>query len=108
MSGSQPSVQTIDHMPGGSNLPGGRSVASSPRPKVGFARGSRVHFSAEMGLLLRTRLQAAALLLAILLAAAFASTLFSDYAPLPVLRAAIWLVFAGSYCALPTARGRFP
>lgn len=104
MNGSRPIAPTIEHKPGGTNLPGSRPAMSAPRPNVGFAYGTRLRFSAEMALLLRTRLETVTLVLSILLTAAFVGNFFSDDAPWPGVRLAILAVFAGSYFALRSSR----
>jgi eukaryotic-like serine/threonine-protein kinase len=70
------------------------------RPNMAFVAGPRPQFADETAALLRTRLQAAALVLSILLAAAFIGNLFSDYAPLTLVRVMILAGFVGSYFVL--------
>jgi eukaryotic-like serine/threonine-protein kinase len=71
---------------------------------MAFVAGDRPQFSDETAALLRSRLQAATLVLSILLAAAFIGNCFSDYAPLIFLRAIILASFVGSYFVLRDKR----
>jgi len=71
---------------------------------MAFVAGSRPQFTDETAALLRSRLQAAILVLLILLAVAFIGSLFSDYAPLTFVRVAILAGFGGSYFLLRGAR----
>jgi len=99
---SHPSTpdRTIEHFP--------RSKPASPwsraeevsRPKMALVEGTLPRFSDETASLLRSRLQAATLVLSILLVLAFVGNLFSGYAPLTGLRVAIVAVFVGSYFVL--------
>ncbi len=83
-------------------------VAAVPRkwaldvslPKMKLVAGTQPEFSDETAGLLRSRLQAATLILSFLLAAALVGNFFSDYAPLPVLRVAIFALFVASYLLL--------
>jgi len=78
--------------------------AEVSRPRMGFVEGSIPHFSHETAGLLRSRLQAASLVLSIVLVLAFIGNLFSEYAPLVGVRAAIVAVFIGGFLALRSAR----
>jgi serine/threonine-protein kinase len=70
------------------------------RANVGFFAGDRPHFSDETATLLRTRLSAAALVLAVVLAAAFVSNLFSGTVTLWWLRGLVLLITVGSVVVL--------
>jgi eukaryotic-like serine/threonine-protein kinase len=74
------------------------------RPKMGFIEGTRPGFSQETAGLLRHRLQAVALILSLLLVVAFIGNLFSEYAPLIVLRAGMVMFFVGAFFFLHSAR----
>jgi serine/threonine-protein kinase len=74
------------------------------RPKMGFVEGTRPHFTQETAGLLRRRLQAAALILSILLGVTFIGNLFSGYAPLILLRVAIVLFFIVIFFLLQNVR----
>ncbi|MGA2797730.1 MAG: serine/threonine-protein kinase [Thermoguttaceae bacterium] len=74
------------------------------RPKMGFVEGTRPHFTQETAGLLRQRLQAAALILSVLLAVTFIGNLFSEYAPFIVLRVAIVIFFIVIFIFLQSAR----
>ncbi len=82
----------------------GQGSVDVSRPKMGFVEGTRPHFTQETAGLLRRRLQAVALILAILLGVAFIGNLFSEYAPLTLLRVAIVLLFVGIFILLQSAR----
>ena len=71
---------------------------------MAFVQGTRPQFSGETAVLLRGRLQAATLVLAILLALAFLGNLFSEYAPLVVARAIIVAGFVASFLVLRSGR----
>jgi eukaryotic-like serine/threonine-protein kinase len=71
---------------------------------MAFVAGTRPQFAGETAALLRSRLQAAALVLSILLAVAFVVNLFSDYAPLTLVRVLILAAFAASCAFLWTSR----
>jgi hypothetical protein len=58
------------------SLPGQNSLDVS-RANVGFVAGDRPHFSEETAALVRSRLSAAALVIAVVLAAAFIGNLVS-------------------------------
>jgi eukaryotic-like serine/threonine-protein kinase len=75
-------------------------VEEISRPSMAFVEGTRPQFSEETAALLRSRLQAATLVLSILLAVAFVANLFSEYAPLTGIRAFIVATFVGSYLVL--------
>jgi tRNA A-37 threonylcarbamoyl transferase component Bud32 len=92
--------QTIEHRLGPSPRGAGAIGADVSRPRMGFVEGTRPGFSQETAGLLRHRLQAAALVLAILLAVAFIGNLFSDYAPLIVVRVLILFMFIGGFVVL--------
>jgi len=94
---------TVDLPPNSKLLPPTRAEEVS-RPNVGFVEGNRPQFYDETAGLLRARLQAAALVLSILLAVAFIGNLFSEYAPLPAIRILILAAFVGSYFALCSRR----
>jgi eukaryotic-like serine/threonine-protein kinase len=63
---------------------------------MAFVAGTRPQFAGEIAALLRSRLQAASLVLSILLAVAFVANLFSDYAPLTLVRLLILAAFVAS------------
>lgn len=67
---------------------------------MGFVEGTRPQFSHETAGLLRSRLQAATLVLSIVLAISFIGNLFSEYAPLIGIRALILGAFIGGFFAL--------
>jgi eukaryotic-like serine/threonine-protein kinase len=71
---------------------------------MAFVAGARPQFSDETAALLRSRLQAATLVLSILLAAAFVENLFAAYAPLIVIRALIVVAFVASHLLLRGSR----
>lgn len=96
--------QTIDSLP---PLPR-ESVSRISRPAMGFVEGGRPHFSDETATLLRSRLQAATLVLSILLALAFVGNLFSPYAPLVGVRGLIVALFIASHFALRSGRAFSP
>jgi tRNA A-37 threonylcarbamoyl transferase component Bud32 len=75
------------------------------RPKMGFVEGAQPRFSDETAGLLRHRLEAAALVLSIVLAIVFIGNLFSAYAPLIFLRALILFAFIGGFVVLQGKRG---
>jgi len=60
---------------------------------MGFVEGTRPQFSHETAGLLRSRLQAASLVLSIALAFGLASDFFSEYAPL----FGIWAIILGAF-----------
>src|SRR6516162_1980137 len=70
------------------------------RANVGFVAGDRPRFSDETAALLRTRLSAAALVLAVVLAAAFVGNLFSGTVTLWWLRGLVLLITVGSVVVL--------
>jgi eukaryotic-like serine/threonine-protein kinase len=69
--------------------------AETVRPKVGFVEGTRPGFTDETASLLRSRLKAAALVLSILLGAAFVGNLFAEDAPLVGVRVLVLAGFVG-------------
>jgi serine/threonine-protein kinase len=71
---------------------------------MGFIEGARPHFYDEIAGILRSRLQAAALVLAILLALVFIWNLFSEYDPLIGIRALIVCLFIGGVFVLRSPR----
>jgi len=96
---------TIDG-PGGSQPgPPPPQPRDSSRPKVGFVEGTRPHFSDETATLLRSRLQAAAFVLSVILVLTFVRSLFFPNVPLVGLRAAILAGFVASFFALRSRRG---
>jgi len=70
------------------------------RANVGFVAGDRPHFSEETATLLRSRLSAAAWVIAVVLGAAFIGNLVSGIATLWWLRGLIFLVAVGSVVVL--------
>ena len=76
-------------------LPGLNSLDVS-RANVGFVAGDRPHFSEETAALLRSRLSAAALVIAVTLAAAFVGNLVGGITTLWWLRGLILLITGGS------------
>ncbi len=71
---------------------------------MGFVEGTRPQFSHETAGLLRSRLQAATLVLSIVLALSFIGNFFSEYAPLVGIRALILGAFIGGFFALRSPR----
>ena len=96
--------QTVDLSSSPKLVPPEKRVEEVSRPNMGFVEGTRPQFSDETAGLLRGRLQAAALVLSVLLAAAFVGNLFSQYAPLVWIRFSILAAFVGSYFALRSPR----
>jgi eukaryotic-like serine/threonine-protein kinase len=82
----------------------GQKSMDVSRPNMGFIEGTRPRFSQETAGLLRHRLQAVALILSIILAIVFIGNLFSEYAPLVVVRAVILFIFIGGFVALQSKR----
>jgi hypothetical protein len=78
----------------------GQSSLDVSRANVGFVAGDRPHFSEETAALLRTRLSAAALVIAITLAAAFVGNLVGGITTLWWLRGMILLLTVGSAIVL--------
>ncbi len=95
---------TVERRFGSNPRRAGQKSMDVSRPKMGFVEGTRPRFSQETAGLLRHRLQAAALVLSIVLAAAFIGNLFSAYAPLVVVRAVILFMFIGGFVALQSNR----
>jgi len=79
-------------------------TADSTRPRMGFVEGTRPQFAHETAGLLRSRLQAASLILSIVLSLGFVSNLFAEYAPLIGLRAIILAAFIGGFVTLRSPR----
>jgi serine/threonine-protein kinase len=77
------------------SLPGNNSLDVS-RANVGFIAGDRENFSDETAALLRGRLSAAALVIAVVLGAAFLGNLVAGITTLWWLRALVLLITAGS------------
>ncbi len=77
------------------SVPGQNSLDVS-RANVGFVAGDRPHFSDETAALVRSRLSAAALVIAVVLAAAFIGNLVSGITNLWWFRGLILLITAGS------------
>ena len=86
-----------------SSTPGNDSLDVS-KAHVGFVAGDRPKFANETATLLRNRLAAAALALAVILAAAFVGNLVSGVASLWWLRALILCVLIACYLALRSGR----
>ena len=78
----------------------------SSLPNVGFVEGTRPHFADETAKLLRTRLQAIAFLLSVILAALFVANFFAKDVPLAGLRLFVLVVLVGSLLGLES-RVRF-
>ncbi|MCR4414540.1 MAG: protein kinase [Thermoguttaceae bacterium] len=104
MGGFKQPEQTIEHHLDLNPQPHQRSAADISRPHMGFVKGTRPQFADETAALLRGRLQAATLVLSILLAMVFAGNLFSEYAPLAGIRALILAVFVGCHLVLRRSR----
>jgi serine/threonine-protein kinase len=100
---ADPAGQTIDHATALPHRPR-KNADGVSRPNMEFVAGDRPRFADETAALLRSRLQASALLISLLLAFAFAMNLFSREAPLVALRAIILAVFVASYAALCGSR----
>lgn len=77
------------------SLPGQNSLGVS-RAHVGFVAGDRPHFSDETAALVRSRLSAAALVIAVVLGAAFIGNLVAGTTTLRWLRGLVLLFTAGS------------
>ena len=73
-------------------------------PRVGFVEGTRPRFADETAGLLRTRLQAAALVVSILLFLAFAANLLAEDVPLLGGRALVLAAWIASFFALRSRR----
>lgn len=104
MSNSNQRDQPIKYIPPSKRSPREERTQAVSRPKMAFVAGARPQFTDETAALLRSRLQAATLVLSILLAFAFVGNLFSDYAPLTLIRVLILAGFVGSYVVLRTDR----
>lgn len=104
MTGSSQPDQTIEVARPPQLLPPARHSQEVSRPNMAFVEGTRPRFSDETAALLRNRLQATALVLAILLAVAFVANLFADYAPLPIVRGLIVAGFGAGYLVLRSPR----
>jgi eukaryotic-like serine/threonine-protein kinase len=100
MSGFHPFKQILAHVPLFRPL----SAQGGSRLAMAFVEGTRPQFSDETTALLRSRLQAVTLVLSILLAVAFVGNLFSDYAPLTVVRVIILAAIVGSCFVLRASR----
>jgi hypothetical protein len=100
---NQPDLPIEDTFPLKPSPPQERGQEVS-RPIMAFVAGSRPQFADETAALLRSRLQAATLVLSILLAVAFIGNLFSDYAPLTLVCVTILAGFVGSYFVLRGSR----
>jgi serine/threonine-protein kinase len=96
--------QTVDLSSSPKFEPPNKQADEVSRPNMGFVEGARPQFSDETAGLLRGRLQAAALVLSVLLSAAFVGNFFSQYAPLAWVRFLILAAFVGSYFALRSPR----
>ena len=96
--------QTLEHRLGLNPRRAGYGSIDVSRPNMGFVEGTQPRFSQETAGLLRHRLQAVALILSILLGIAFIGNLFSEYAPLVLLRVAIVLFFIVIFVLLQSAR----
>jgi eukaryotic-like serine/threonine-protein kinase len=102
MTSPNPPEPTIDLAPRKA-APFNRASVASSRPRMRFVKG-RLRFSHETAGLLRSRLEAATLVLAVVLVLALVGNLFSDYAPLLGLRLLIVLAFVGGSLALRSKR----
>jgi hypothetical protein len=78
--------------------------ADVSRVGVGFVAGTRPRFGDETTTLLRSRLEAATLILSIILALAFVGSLFTRSAPLVGLRIFVLLVLIGNFIVLRSKR----
>jgi serine/threonine-protein kinase len=94
---------TVDCVVGPPRLPAGRPSEVS-RAEVGVVAGDRPHFSHETSQLLRARLTAACLVLAVLSLCAFVMNLLSPSVPLVGLRALVVVVLACGYIMLRSPR----
>jgi len=92
--------RTLDLTPPPQPAPAQRKSDEFSRPHMAFVHGDRRKFSEETAALLRSRLQALALILGLVLTLAFVVNLFQDDAVLPILRAAILAAYVGSYFVL--------
>lgn len=81
------------------SVPGKHSLDVS-RANIGFVAGDRPQFSDETAALLRSRLSAAALVIAVVLGAAFVGNLMAGTTTLWWLRALVLLIVAGSVVLL--------
>jgi eukaryotic-like serine/threonine-protein kinase len=95
---------TVECTPNPQSQPFRQRAADVSRPKMGFVKGTRPQFSHETAGLLRSRLQAATLVLSIVLALSFIGNLFSAYAPLVGIRALILSAFVSGFFALRSPR----
>ena len=83
----------------------GESSVDVSRAQVGVAGGQKPRFADETASLLRQRLQAAALILSVVLIAAFVGSLAAGDVPLAALRVVVVIVFVTSFLVL---RSRLP
>lgn len=93
------SIQPTVILDSSASVPGQGSSDVS-RANIGFVAGDRPHFSEETATLLRSRLSAAALVIAVVLGAAFVGNLFEGITTLWWLRGLILIVVIGSAALL--------
>ena len=86
------------------SLVGGSDSVGVSKANVAFVAGDRPKFADETANLLRGRLKAAALALAVILAAAFVGNLVSGVASLVWFRASVLCVLVGCFLALRSGR----
>jgi len=99
-----PLEPTMVHPPAKGPPSRGKRPVDVSGPRVGFVEGTRPRFADETAGLLRTRLQAAALVVSILLFLAFAANLLAEDVPLLGGRALVLAAWIASFFALRSRR----